>query len=192
MGAAAVLLLALGRPVLAQSVGERVRVTVAGHAAAGPVTEVGESTFKVLVPQGWQWEVARDEVERLEVSTGTRRSTLSGLGIGVGAGLVVSLVRISARRELSCGNRGGLGAAIWCEVALRPRYDHPPSKSEILATSTVVLGVAGLVLGSWIERDTWQTVAHEGPGALALDPVVDVRSVPDGGSAVILGTRIRF
>lgn len=186
------MLLVLGRPAFAQSVGDRVRVTVSGHTAAGPVTELGESTFKVLVPQGWHWEIARDEVERLEVSTGTRRATLSGLGLGVGAGLVVSLVRISARRELSCGNRGGVGAAIWCNVALRPNYDHPPSKSEILTKSTLVLGAAGLILGSWVKRDVWQTVTHRRPGALSLDPVVDVRSVPDGGAAVIVGTRIRF
>jgi len=191
MVAAAVLLLPLGRPVLAQDVGDRVRVTVAGHTAAGPITEVGESTFKVLVPQGWHWEIRRDEVERLEVSTGTRRSTVSGLGIGVGAGLVVSLVRIASRREFACDG-DDLGQAIYCNVVLRPRYDHPPSKSEILTTSTLVLGVVGLMLGSWIERDTWQTIAHEGPGILALEPVVNVRSVPDGGPAMTVGTRIRF
>lgn len=192
MTAAAVLLLALGSPLVAQNVGDRVRVTVGGHTAAGPITEVGESTFKVFVPGGWHWEVARDDVERLEVSTGTRRSTVNGLGIGVGAGLVVSLVRIAARQEFTCDHGDDVGRAIYCNVVLRPRYDHPPSKSEILMASTLVLGVVGLVVGSWVERDTWETIAHEGPGALALDPVVDVRSVPAGGPAMTLGARIRF
>lgn len=190
--AAAVLLLALGRPLVGQSVGDRVRVTAAGHTASGPIAEVGESTFKVLVPQGWHWEVGRDEVDRLEVSTGSRRSTVSGLGIGVGAGLVVSVVRIAARREFTCNHGGDFRHAIYCNVVLRPRYDHPPSKSEILTTSTVVLGVVGLLVGSWVERDTWQTVARDGPGTLALDPVADVGSVPAGGPAMTLGARIRF
>ncbi|MDE2973369.1 MAG: hypothetical protein OXU64_01430 [Gemmatimonadota bacterium] len=194
-GAATAVVLAslvpLGRPALAQSVGDRVRVTTPGQTAVGKVAEVGEHTLELRVPGGWNWRLARSEVERLEVSAGTRRATLWGLGIGIGAGLIVSAVRIDAKREFACNTGGTIGGGMWC-MARRNQHIPPPSDREIMISSTAVAGAVGLLLGALVKRDVWETVSHNRAGVRAVDPVADVRYGPDGGPAVTLGTRIRF
>ena len=189
---AMVFLLPLAGPVLAQSVGDRVRVTTAAGTATGTVTEVGESGLRLLLPQGWHWEVTRSDMEQLEVSTMSKRSTWIGLGAGVGAGLVVSLARMAwGPKRTYCGNQSDVGAAIMCNI-LRARRPPPPSNREIVTTSTMVTGVIGLVAGALVKRDVWATVANGRSGALALDPLVEVRSGPGGRPGASLGTRIRF
>ena len=137
MVAAMVSLFALGRPVLAQGVGDLVRVTTPRETVVGAISEMDGSGFKLLLPEGWHWEVARNEVEQLEVSTGTKRSTWRGLGFGVGAGLVVSLARmVGAPKRTYCGNQPSIGAAIMCNLA-RARHPAPLSDSEILTGTTI-------------------------------------------------------
>ena len=192
MVAAMVSLFALGRPVLAQGVGDLVRVTTPRETVVGAISEMDGSGFKLLLPEGWHWEVARNEVEQLEVSTGTKRSTWRGLGFGVGAGLVVSLVRmVGAPKRTYCGNQPSIRTAIMCNLA-RARRPAPLSDSEILTGTTIFVGVVGAVVGTLVKRDRWEPIRHESPGAFTLDPVLDTRSGPDGRPAVILGTRIRF
>lgn len=193
IAAGLIFVLSLGRPVLAQHVGDRVRVTVAGQTASGPVTETSARTFKVLVPGGWEWEIGHGEVERLEVSTGTRRTIWKGLGFGVGAGLVVSAARVMTKRKFTCNDDNGrnVGAMMWCWGALQ-HFRPPPSNAEIVTTSTAVLGVAGTLLGALVKRDVWAVIAGKDPVGSTLDPVFDTGLGSDGNPAVVLGARIRF
>lgn len=186
-----VLLLAPVRPLLAQYVGDRVRVTTPEQTLVGAVAAVSESGLTLRVPGGWHLEVARGRVEHLEVSE-IRRSTWMGLGIGIGAGLVGSLVRKAWRpKPIYCGNQPSVGAAISCNLK-RARLPPPPSDSEIFATTTIAGAVLGALAGTLVRRDVWKNVAPGSAGAFALAPVLDTRLGHDGGSAVILGTRITF
>ena len=192
MLAAMPFLLPLARPVLAQSEGDRVRVTTAAGTTTGTIAEADESGLRLLLPQGWHWEVTRRDIEQLDVSTGNKRSTWIGLGAGVGAGLVVSLARMAwGPKRTFCGNQPDVGAAIMCNI-LRARRPPPPSNREIVATSTIFAGVIGLVVGTLVKRDVWATVANGNSRALALDPLVEVRSGTGGRPGASLGTRIRF
>ena len=185
------LLLLPGRPALAQNVGDRVRVTTPRTTAVGVVTEMDESGLKLLLREGWHWEAAYDDVEQLEVSMERKRSTWRGLGIGVGVGLVASLARKAwGPKRLNCGNVP-LGLAIRC-VMFRRRPHPLPSDTEIFATTTVLVGVTGALVGALIKRDAWETMPHESSRGLALDPLLDLRSGPDGRTGAIVGTRIRF
>ncbi len=191
LAAALVSLLSPVRPLLAQNVGDRVRVTTPEETLVGAVAAVSESGFTLRVAGGWHMEVTRGRVEHLEVSA-TERSTWMGLGIGVGAGLVGSLVRKAwGPQPIDCGNQPGIGAAISCNLK-RARLPPPPSDSEIFATTTVAGAVLGALVGTLVKRDVWKIVAPGSAGAFVLAPVLDTRPGHDGGSAVILGTRIRF
>lgn len=77
LAAALMLLLSPVRPLLAQNVGDRVRVTTPEETLVGAVAAVSESGFTLRVAGGWHMEVARGRVEHLEVSA-TERSTLDG------------------------------------------------------------------------------------------------------------------
>ena len=185
------LLLTPVAPLLAQNVGDRVRVTTPEQTLIGAVAAVSESGLTLRVPGGWHLEVARGRVEHLEVSA-IRRSIWKGLGIGIGAGLVGSLARKAwGPQPIYCGNQPSVAAAISCNLK-RDRLPPPPSDSEIFVTTTIAGAVLGVLAGTLVKREVWKTVAPGSAGAFALAPVLDTRFGHDGGSAVILGTRIRF
>ena len=187
----ALALLSSMRSLPAQNVGDRVRVKMSEQTVIGEVAEADGNRLRLLLPGGWHWEVTPGAVEHLEVSD-PKRSTWMGLGIGIGAGLVGSLVRKAwGPKPIYCGNQPGIGAAISCNIR-RARLPPPPSDSEIFATTTIACAVLGAVAGTLVRSDVWQTVAYGSVGALDLDPVLDTRPGHDGRSAVILGTSVRF
>ena len=193
-GSAIVVALALLSPMRslpAQNVGDRVRVETSEQTVIGEVAEADGNWLRLLLPGGWHWEVTLGAVEHLEVSD-PRRSTWMGLGIGIGAGIVGSLVRKAwGPKPIYCGNQPSIGAAISCNIR-RARRPPLPSDSEIFATTTIAGAVLGALVGTLVERDVWKTVANGGAGAFSVDPVLGTRPGREGRSAVILGTRVRF
>ena len=149
--------------------GARIRVTSSANKLVkevGVVREVaGDSLVFASDRSSQSWTVAMRELDRLEVSTGRHRKTLTGLGIGLLGGGVTSAL---------------IGAAA-CQ-------DGFFTKAECVAGSGMMGALAGMLIGTIAGAATrtegWRGVQERKPLAMMVKPL--------GGGKVAIGVRIGF
>ncbi len=180
----------LAVPISAQTVGDRVRVTVAGETMIGEVTGVSSGGFDINIEDAGSASVVRSEIERLERSTGIESHWKRGLLIGGIGGLTAGLLAGSEFGD--CQRERTLG-----DVLLdQPGSGCTQTAEEIGWTwgfaGAGIGGILGLGVGALIKtRESWLTVPNRAT-AWTFRPAIDVRLGREGRLAAVLGGRIRF
>ena len=171
-------------PNSAQSVGDRVRVTISNGVLVGTVTGASEGSFALDTGDERSISVARDGVLMLERSLGRRsewkRGLVTGAAIGVGGGILVGYLVGGTCDILTVGSATEECTEVGVGVAIRAG-----------AVWGALGGLAGLGVGALIRREGWETIPHRGAGA-SFSPVMDMRLGRGGRPGVVLGGRIRF
>ena len=165
-------------PVVAQEVGNRVRVTIGGDVLSGDVVETTDAGFTLALSEEELAEILNREVERLEVRTCCPRYLwVAAAGIGAAAGGFVE----ASLRDIECSPLVSLsGHESGCTVS--------PGDVPL---GSLVGGVVGLVAGRRYLRDMWSTIPIANRSGLAVSPLFEMRSGP-GNGRVILGALVRF
>ena len=192
------------RPVTAQNVGDRVRVTTAADTVIGDLSHVSEYGLTLAVEDGESREFALAEVQRLEIHKTANNGywgLLAGSVLG-GAVAAASAREIQVTRKLC---RPGSRANMFGECA--DTYRGTVTEKEYTAAGyiAVVAGAAaGYFLGRRLRFGGWEEVPHPAnsresvervrgnANRLVLTPIVDAQPGPDGSLGVILGMSVRF
>lgn len=169
---AAVAVLVGIQPMVAQSHGDRVRVTTdEGSRVIGRLLEVTEDRIDLDLSGGQSVSVTRDEILRFErsrgrpVAAGALWGGLIGGGLGALAGYGASCV-------FNCG-------------------DETPEITVMGAFWGGLIGGGLGALGALIlGRERWEVVAVDGT-ASAFAPIIDLQ-LDHGRSAAVLGARLRL
>ena len=165
-------------PLSAQSIGERIRVTIPGVTLVGEVTTVNDLGFQMLEGEILQ-SFSYREIARLERSTGRQSQWRTGLlyggGAGVGAGLLYGVLVSGACDTLTLGGATQECAEVGAEVAL-------------LAALTWGAGggLLGAGVGALIRRELWTDISFARTD-LSFRPIVG-RS--PASNTLLLGVRI--
>ena len=180
------LLLVTAHAVVAQDIGNRIRVVVAGDTLTGDVTEASETGLTMTLASGLMsgYEVQRivdyRQVERLELRTccmdyARLLATAGGLLLGAGLGELTN--------QETCTD----------SVILLPL----PATSETCTRTGnnelwggLIGGAAGLLAGWAVLRETWEVIPHGGPRDRPPVPAAAVRS-RYSLAARDVGTRVR-
>ncbi len=191
--ATAVLLLAAAPPLQGQRVGDRVRLTTFGERVTGEVTEVGGDQIALRLGSGSPRRVALNDVERVEINTGTRRYGMRGFVIGAftGLGLAAFTVLTDDSDDQLC--EGDVDPAQCAVEVVVVGTGLEIGKTVMWVAYPIVFGAVGAVVGKLIKRSTWEAVPRGRLGAPTVDPLIGIRSGLDGGGpALVLGTKVRF
>ena len=165
-------------PLSAQSIGERIRVTIPGVTSVGEVTTVNDLGFQMLEGEILQ-SFSYREIARLERSTGRQSQWKAGFlyggGAGVGAGLLYGALVSGACDTLTLGGATQECAEVGAEVAL-------------LAALTWGAGggLLGAGVGALIRRELWTAIPFARTD-LSFRPIVG-RS--PSSNTLLLGVRI--
>ena len=165
-------------PLSAQSIGERIRVTIPGVTSVGEVTTVNDLGFQMLEGEILQ-SFSYREIARLERSTGRQSQWKAGFlyggGAGVGAGLLYGALVSGACDTLTLGGATQECAEVGAEVAL-------------LAALTWGAGggLLGAGVGALIRRELWADIPFARTD-LSFRPIVG-RS--PASNTLLLGVRI--
>jgi hypothetical protein len=125
--------------------GTRVRVvSTTVQAVSGVVVTADETALTLVREGGPPLKVPMRSIIGMDMSLGTRRNWLKGLGIGAVTGLVV-------------------GFATPVEDRYCSYYCSYYSRGEAVASSTVGFGLLGAGIGALIKTDRWAPIV--GPGA---------------------------
>ena len=187
--ATVLVLFAAFHSVRAQNTGDRVRVVIAGDTLTGEVTETSETGFSMTLSTGLMsgYEVRRDveyrQVETLEVKTccmdyAQALVTAGGLFLGAGLG--------EQTNQETCSE-----TVILLPFPLPTVSETCTREGNNELWGGLIGGALGLVVGITILREKWELIPHNEREGTSLAPLVGIRSGYQG-SAMILGTRIRF
>ena len=143
-------------------IGSRVRLTVdsVGLRRSGKVVALTRDSL-MIAPFDEKTTIGfrRDEVSRLEISSGQRRNTLKGLGLGLAIGAGTGALLGFASGDDKCG-------AQTCFLG------DAGFKAAALGIFLGALGgVSGTVKGALTTSDRWVTIAE----STAIVPVIDAR-----------------
>ncbi len=177
---------AMAAPLQAQSVGDRIRVSVMDTTHVGSVTDVSDLGFEFM-----QGDVLRSfsyaTIDRLERSVGTRRMWKEGFLVGLTlppmiAGAVIvgcfgSLV------DADMGGPAGVLMGIFC-IGLS-------GVAVVVAIPAAAVGaVVGAGIGSFIKRDVWERISID--GTTEFSPLGAPRFGPERRTGLELGVRLRI
>lgn len=175
---AALGLLALVPAVAAQSVGDRVRVTLsAGPSLVGEVTRVDGMAISInMGEQAGSRQIPSSDIESIERSAGTRNRAKLGAGIGFVAGALAAVAT------------GDLSGSVAGTTVVQADEEGSTARGVL---TVVVAGLAGAGLGALIKTDRWEEIP--------LGDQVSLRPVLNAGfgrhaepPTLLLGTQIRF
>lgn len=163
----AVVALALwGSGLEAQSVGDRVRASMADHTMVGEVTAVSEQGFRLSREDG-EYSLLFGDLVKLERSVGQKRAWTEGYLVG--ATLLVypgiQLIR-TCLDDPAMGDNAVL--TIFCMIFL-----IAPGVA-LMAAGVLVTGPIGAIVGAFIRTDVWEQVtvpASQVPPPLRVPPV---------------------
>ena len=170
-------------PLQAQSVGDRVRVSVSGNTYVGEVTAVSDGGFEL---GGGRWVRSIDYagIQRLERSTGTRslwkKGLVYGAAAGAGAGVLYGVLVSGTCEVLTVGTATEECNEVGIQVALVAG-----------AAWGAIGGVLGMGVGALFRTEAWTTIPLGGT-KIAYTPMIQPRVGPDGHFGLSLGMRIRF
>ena len=180
----------LAVPISAQTIGDRVRVTVTGEMMIGEVTGVSLEGFDIDIEDAGSASVVRSEIERLERSTGIESHWKRGLLIGGIGGLTAGLLAGSEFGD--CQRERTLE-----DVLLGSPGDGCVQTAEEIGWTWGFVGaglggILGLGVGALIKKqESWLTIPNRAAGS-TFRPAIDVRLGRDGRIAAVLGGRIQF
>ena len=168
--------------VHAQSLGDRVRVTVSDFRLAGEVVSLDEAEVAIDVGDGESRRFSINAIELIERSVGTRSYMAQGLGIGFGAGAVIGIAT-TLPSDACDRNEPYIPMAVGCSEA-----------TVVVATALGALGgIAGLVAGALVRGERWEPIPVSRPAEPTLRFVLDAglggHGLPPGG---FIGGRLRF
>ena len=179
-----VLLLSVGYPsyTAAQSVGERLRVTMADARYDGYLSAHDSTSFSLIQRDGVLLRIPLGEIDLLERHMGSRSYRLVGFlvggGIGVAAGIALSQIA-----DNSCAQ--GMVSDDSCDG--KPWIDGKLAAS--IGGSS--LAITGYMVGALIRRDVWQQTSLPIVGSLQLYPMFEVHSA-DQSAWVGIGLAMSF
>ena len=164
---------------MAQSMGDRVRVTTSSDARFdGIVVESDSDSFSLRFSDGSPLMVPHGDIVMLERYVGKRTYKKRGFLIGFGVGAV---------------------AGILAGVALEGTGELYGSRGRGLATGIIGismfgggLGLTGLVIGTLVKTDQWQEIPRPSVGNLRLSPMFDVWYSEHSSQNVRVGLSTRF
>lgn len=191
------------RPVTAQNVGDRVRVTTAVDTVMGNISATSEHGLLLELEDRDSREfVAYAEIQRLEIHKEGLLNEGIGLLLGVALG---SGVGEATARELPrppSGRQGffdGIGCILSCDQV------EPEREWTTVGYIAVVAGAGvGYLLGRELKSEEWDEVPLPADSLeteerlrgkanrLVFNPMVDAQRGLDGSLGVILGMRVRF
>ena len=179
-----VLLLSVGYPsyTTAQSVGERLRVTMADARYDGYLSAHDSTSFSLIQRDGDLLRIPHGEIDLLERHMGSRSyravGFLVGGGIGVAAGVLLSQIA-----DNSC-NQGTVSD---------DSCDGKPWIDGKLAASIggSSLAITGYMVGALIRRDIWQQTTFITSGNLQLYPMYKIHFA-DQSACVGIGLAMSF
>ena len=150
--------------------GDRVLVTIASERTIGEIARMGPDGYEIDIEGSGLVSLTLSEMEQLQRSVGVGTRWRLGLLVGGLVGLVAGDAIRDAREERTAND------------------------GSFLVIGAAVGGVAGLGVGSLFEEERWVTLwdPPDRGTDMTFNPVIDVRSGPEGGPAAVLGGRIRF
>lgn len=161
-----------------QFVGERVRVTLASDWMVGRVTAIGQDEVELILGDGREVAVARDEIRRVERSIVRRQST-KGLVIGATPGVLLTVVGFCCLDD-SSSDSIKLSAS---------------DKEKGVIGGVLLAGLGGLVgigIGALIRREGWEAIPGWDMGGVKSDLIVVLQPEQGGRRHVLLGVRLRL
>lgn len=177
---------AIALPLQAQSVGDRIRVSVTDSTHVGSVTVVGDLGFELM-----QGDILRSfnyaAIDLLERNVGTRRMWKEGLVTGfmipvmIGGTLIVGCFRAVGEVDGDSHRAGILG--IICIMAT-------PAIVGVAIPVAVIGAVVGAGIGSFIKRDAWEPIPID--GTTDFSPLGAPRVGPERRTGLELGVRLRI
>lgn len=182
-----ILWLVTSHAVVAQSVGDRVRVVITGDTLTGDVIEVSETGFTITLWSGVmsgyesQRAVEYGQVEMLEVRTccmdyARLATTVGGLLLGAGLGQLTN--------EQTCTD-----TFIILPLPTTSETCTRTGNNEIWGG--LAGGAAGLLAGWAVLRERWEVIPYGDPSNRSLSPLVSFRS-DYGRTTIMLGAQFRF
>ena len=178
-------LLAVAPPLRAQSVGDRLRVSVMDTTHVGSVTAVSDVGFELM-----QGDILRSfnyaAIDQLELSVGTRRLWKKGFVTGlkvplyVGGALIVGC--FSAVGEVDDSD-GAVILGILCILAT-------PTIVGVAITAAPIGAVVGAGIGAFMHGDVWAPVPID--GVTGFSSVVAPRFGPERRVGLELGVSFRI
>ena len=197
------LALALAPAVAAQSIGERVRVSVGGtkilwmtfggSKITGDAASVDDTAIVVETEDGEPRQITSADIRRIERSTGTRTRAWDGFGYGIllgGSWFAVELSSSDSSTDVDCDQRGN---QITCkgQVTGNVATNTTPHWRNI-GLGLLAAGV-GAGVGALFTTDRWEEIPIGDQDQTSLRPVADVRFGRHGQPpALLVGARIRF
>lgn len=176
---------------MAQSMGDRVRVTTASDARFdGIVAESASDSFSLRLNDGSPLMVPHGDIVMLERYVGKRsykkRGFLIGFGLGAAAGIAVGMAV-----DETCDVSGSVGDV---EFNVDGGCDSFGLAAGILAGTVYGggLGLTGLVIGALVKTDQWQEIPKPSVGNLQLSPMFDVWYSEHSGQNIRVGLSARF
>ena len=167
-------------PVLAQQVGDRVRVSHSDSTTIGEVTAVSGQGFEI-VRDSTLFSFDYQAIESLDRSIGRKRLWLEGVLIGASIPVRLGLALIGG-----CAGAGDGSEAAAIFIAL---FCIIPGVA-IAVVGAPIGAVVGGVAGIFIHREEWAAVPLDGrPGRLSL---LLPQFGPDGRVGLELGVRIQI
>lgn len=166
---------------MAQSAGERVRITTSDASFEGIVSERALDSIELSLADGSPLSVSHGDITMLERYVGQRtykkRGFLIGFGLGAIAGIGVGLATSETCDEVIDIGCEGFGVAV---AALG------------VGVYGGGLGLTGLLIGAAVKTDQWQEIARPSVGSLQLSPMLDVGYSRHSGQQIRIGVSASF
>ena len=166
---------------MAQSVGDRVRITTSDSSFEGIVSERALDSIDLSLADGSPLSVSHEDISMLERYVGKRtykkRGFLIGFGLGTIAGIGLGIATSETCDEVVDVGCEGFGVAV---AALG------------VGAYGGGLGLAGLLIGAIVKTDQWQEVPRPSVGSLQLSPMLDVGYSRHTGQQIRVGVSATF
>lgn len=168
---------------LAQSLAERVRVTVSPPDARfdGYVQESPSDSLQLRLTDGNLLSVPREDVVLLERYMGTRNYKKRGFLIGGGAGVTVGIAA-GLLAEEDCGL-----ISFFCGTKERLQ-----STAVIAGYAGLFSGLIGMTIGAVVKRDQWEEISSTSTSGIRLSPMLNVVYSEHSGQTLWVGVRARL
>ncbi|WP_419947679.1 hypothetical protein [Candidatus Palauibacter sp.] len=174
--------LAVSSHLQAQSVGDRVRVSVEDDTYVGEVTAVSEEGLELVddsVPYSFEYAL----MTGLDRSVGTKRMWKEGFVAGVTVPVLIAVEATSLCFE-GLGVMGDAVGIIFCALVAMPIF-------VVSLAVAAVGGVVGAGIGAFIKGDVWEPVVLA-ERAFGSASIIGPRFGLDGSIGLELGVSIRF
>lgn len=169
-------LLQVPTAAVGQFVGERVRVTLVSDLMVGTVAAIGQDEVELILGDGRELAVARDDIRRVERSI-VRRQWKKGLVIGAAPGVVMTVVGLCCLDDSSSD------------------FSLLSDQEAGVIGGIVLTGLGGLVgsgIGALIRREGWEAIPGWDMGGAQPDLLLALQPGQEGRRHLLMGLRLRL